>query len=568
MMGETLNQMPPGWMRTTLGEVLEFKYGKSLPAKKRNDYGYPVYGSNGEVGRHSVPLTQGPTLIVGRKGSIGEIHLSNEKCWPIDTTYFIDEFYEQPPEFWLHRLRTLRLADLDRATALPGLNRNDAYKLAIDLPPVNEQKRIVARIEELQAHSNRTREALESIPDLLEQLRKSILGAAFRGDLTKKWREQHPDVEPASELLKRIRVERRKRWEASELEKLKGKGLTSDKLDEAFGKQRKKYKDPIQVDTSDLPELPEGWRWAYWDEVGFCQNGRAFPSKYYSEEGVRLLRPGNLHVSGRIEWTPENTRRLPETWAERYKEYIITEGELVINLTAQSLKDEFLGRVCLTGPSERCLLNQRLARLTPVELPPEFCLWLFKSPVFRRYVDTLNTGSLIQHMFTTQIKNFILPLPPKQEQEMLVQMVEELLRVREKFDESLSSLDDLLDNFNQSILSKAFRGQLVPQDPNDEPASVLLERIRKEKERDATIKKPKDRRIGKKMKKKKDKQKELLVVLREESRAMTPEEVFLSCGFEEDSVDAFYEQLRKAVDSKQVREMREGDLIQLEVIEE
>ena len=109
-------------------------------------------------------------------------------------------------------------------------------------------------------------------------------------------------------------------------------------------------------------------------EIGFCQNGRAFPSKEYTSEGVRLLRPGNLHVSGGIEWTENNTRYMPESWATAHPDYVIGGGELVINLTAQSLKDEFLGRVCMTSSAERCLLNQRIARLTPVEVDGD--LWL------------------------------------------------------------------------------------------------------------------------------------------------------------------------------------------------
>ena len=128
---------------------------------------------------------------------------------------------------------------------LPRISSNQLGELIINLPPLNEQKRIVARIEELQARSRRAREALEAIPDLLDQLRQSILAAAFRGDLTKEWRERHPNVEPATELLKRIRAERRKRWEEAELEKLKAKGLSDDKLQEAFANRRKQYKEPV-----------------------------------------------------------------------------------------------------------------------------------------------------------------------------------------------------------------------------------------------------------------------------------------------------------------------------------
>ncbi len=86
-------------------------------------------------------------------------------------------------------------------------------KVKILLPPFNEQKRIVAKIEEFQAHSRRAREVLETVPDLLDQLRQSILAAAFRGNLTRQWRQENTDIEPATELLKRIRSERRKRWD-------------------------------------------------------------------------------------------------------------------------------------------------------------------------------------------------------------------------------------------------------------------------------------------------------------------------------------------------------------------
>jgi type I restriction enzyme S subunit len=89
---------------------------------------------------------------------------------------------------------------------------------------------------------------------------------------------------------------------------------------------------------------------------------------------------------------------MPEKWAADYPGHLIGPDELVINLTAQSLADEFLGRVCLTSPGEHCLLNQRIARLTPVLLPPRFLLCVFKSPWFRKFVASLNTGSLIQHM--------------------------------------------------------------------------------------------------------------------------------------------------------------------------
>lgn len=338
------------------------------------------------------------------------------------------------------------------------------------LPPLNEQKRIVAKIEALQTRSDAAKQALDAIPPLLEKFRQSVLAAAFRGDLTKAWREAHRDVEPARELLERIRAERRRKWEQDN--------------------PKKKYVEPKPVDPEGLPELPHGWCWARWEEIGTCQNGRAFPSELYCKEGTKLLRPGNLHISGRVEWDKDNTRAMPDNWATEYPNFLIGPGELVMNLTAQSLKDEFLGRVCLTGDGERCLLNQRIARLTPVIVSVRFCLWLFKADVFRQYVQGLNTGSLIQHMFTSQVYDFILPLPPKDEHEAIVSRLEEMLKLRESVSWSTATMADQLPLLNQSILAKAFRGELVPQDPNDEPASALLDRIRAVRETTAEPKRP------------------------------------------------------------------------------
>src|SRR5690606_14916157 len=109
-------------------------------------------------------------------------------------------------------------------TTRQRISRKNLGDLELPLPPLNEQRRIVDKIEALTARSRRAKEALDAVPALLDKLRQSILAAAFRGDLTKEWRAAHPDVEPASVLLERIRKERRARWEEAELAKLRAKG--------------------------------------------------------------------------------------------------------------------------------------------------------------------------------------------------------------------------------------------------------------------------------------------------------------------------------------------------------
>lgn len=441
-------------------------------------------------------------LVFARSGSI-------EKAWRVtcvpDAVFASYLIRGSPPSelvgMWLETYvkSPSYLSQIRRAAAGTGMSNVNATKLAsieVPLAPEMSMRSVVRAVEALTVHSKKAKESLDRIPALLEKLKRSILAAAFRGDLTKDWREAHPDVEPADVLLARIRAERRRRWEEAEFARLTARGKVP--VDD-------RWKDPYQadeqLDASDLADLPSSWCWARWNQVGTSQNGRAFPSADYAGEGIKLLRPGNLHVSGEIEWSDANTRRMPDNYSTKHPDYIVAGNELVMNLTAQSLKDEFLGRVCLTGADERCLLNQRIARFKPTLIPPRFFLWLFKSPRFRAFVDELNTGSLIQHIFTTQIDAFVFPLPPEPEGKVLVERIDAWFSILNRLEATLLAQRGRLPKLDASILAKAFRGELVPQDPADEPASALLERIRATREAtsasdDTPLKRPRTRRAA------------------------------------------------------------------------
>jgi type I restriction enzyme S subunit len=136
-------------------------------------------------------------------------------------------------------------SEIDQAasgTTRKRISRKNLGSLPLPLPPLNEQRRIVAKIEALQERSKAAKAALDAIPPLLEKFRQSVLAAAFRGDLTKSWRERQPEIEPATVLLDRIRAERRRRFTEAN--------------------PKKKYIEPAPVDPSGLPELPAGWCWA------------------------------------------------------------------------------------------------------------------------------------------------------------------------------------------------------------------------------------------------------------------------------------------------------------------
>lgn len=172
-------EAPKGWIQTTVGEILTIQYGKSLPAKMRETGQYKVYGSNGIIGSHNIGLTNAPTIIIGRKGSIGKIHFSESSCFPIDTTFYIDSFNGNNPKFISYLLESLPLSNMNRSTAIPGLNREEVYALKIYLPPISEQDEIVKIIDITLSRINQSIISLNHIPKLIDKYRTEIFNSIF-----------------------------------------------------------------------------------------------------------------------------------------------------------------------------------------------------------------------------------------------------------------------------------------------------------------------------------------------------------------------------------------------------
>jgi restriction endonuclease S subunit len=157
------------------------------------------------------------------------------------------------------------------------------------------------------------------------------------------------------------------------------------------------------------------------------QEGRGFPSSDYSNEGIRLLRPGNLGEDGYLIWTQDNTRSLPSSYEKSAAEYVLSPGDIVINLTAQSLEDGFMGRVCLLNQGDKSLLNQRLGRfICESVILPEFLFRYLQSSSFRKWADRRNQGSKIKHMYWSNLRNYPLLLPSLSEQHLAIQIMRDI----------------------------------------------------------------------------------------------------------------------------------------------
>ncbi len=341
------------------------------------------------------------------------------------------------------------------------LTQGQMREAGFRVPPLNEQKRIVAKLDALQARADAAKQALDAIPPLLEKFRRSVLAAAFRGDLTREWRARNPDVEPASELLARIRAERRRRWEEAN--------------------PKKKYVEPEPVDTSELPELPEGWCWATVEQL--CWDG---PTNGYSgntdgDARGTLTMKLSATTSGQMRLDASTTKRLNESLPADAK-YWMEPGDLLVQ-RANSL--EYIGAAAVfRGYPEPIIYPDLMMRLRTTRTSIGDLLWrYFNSSLCRGWFRSMATGTAgnMPKINGAVLRSTRIPVPPGREVEALLRKIESTFDGIAAAEASALSLLTYQEQMDRAILAKAFRGELVPQDPNDEPAEVLLERIRAER---------------------------------------------------------------------------------------
>lgn len=165
------------WRTVPLGDICKLEYGNNLTDKMRNGGSVPVYGSAGIVGWHDTPLTKSPTLIVGRKGSVGNVFYSDIPCFPIDTTYYVEETVCKENLRWLELfLCHFDLRQLNMATAVPGLNRNIVHLIKIPLPPLEEQKQIASLFQSIDTAIEEVEEQEKNLLNLKNKLLGELCG--------------------------------------------------------------------------------------------------------------------------------------------------------------------------------------------------------------------------------------------------------------------------------------------------------------------------------------------------------------------------------------------------------
>ena len=479
---------PDGWASTTLGELcLKPQYGWTTKASSKGGKAKLLRTtdlSGGRVDWETVPycseapreladyLLEEGDIVISRAGSVGLSALIGPCPEAVFASYLIrfrlrngverSYVYQflQSPEYWE------QISQEAAGIALQNVNAKKLAGVHLPLPPLPEQHRIVAEIEKQFTRLDASVAALKRVQANLKRYRASVLKAACEGKLVpteaEVARAEGRAYEPADRLLERILAERRARWEAQE-------------------KPRDNYKEPVAPDTSNLPGLPEGWVWATLTQISDLKGGATKGRRFRAGESlteVPYLRVANVQ-RGYLDLSEIKTIEVTQ---EVVDQLALVPGDILF--TEGGDRDK-LGRGWVwKGELDRCIHQNHIfrSRLLLSEIPPEFVSWWGNSFGQTFFEQSGKQTTNLASINLSVLSSFPVPLPPLAEQHRIVAEVERRLSVIQQAEVAVEVNLTRAERLRQSILKQAFSGRLVPQNPNDEPASALLERIRLERE--------------------------------------------------------------------------------------
>jgi type I restriction enzyme, S subunit len=458
------NALPKGWRRVAIKDMADsIQYGLTASAAERKEgprFLRITDIQDGRVDWSTVPscdiakeqipkyrLSSGDLVFARTGATTGKSFLIGECPEAVFASYlirvrvsadvdsrYLSAFF-QSPDYWR------QIEGGKRGIGQPNVNGSVLGEVQFPVAPLPEQRLIVAEIEKQFARLEAGVAALRRVQANLKRYRAAVLTAACEGCLVPteselaKTGHRKSKFETGEGLLAHILVNRRQKW--------KGRG---------------KYNEPNAPDTTNLPKLPEGWKWATVAQLSFLDIGFAFKSAEFAKSGVRLLRGENLEP-GKMRWS--DTRYWPDSKLDEFRQLLIREGEIVLAMDRPLVSSGL--KIARARPDDLpCLLVQRMARFRPInEEMTSFMFTALNTHGFIKHLLGGQTGTQLPHISGDGIQSFPIALPPLTEQKRIVAEVERRLSVVEEMEAVVSSNLQRATRLRQSILQKAFTGNLI-----------------------------------------------------------------------------------------------------------
>lgn len=348
------------------------------------------------------------------------------------------------------------------------------------IPPPTEQERIANKLDELFSELDKGVENLRTAQQQLKVYRQALLKHAFEGKLTADWRAQNPDkLESAEALLVRIQKEREACYQQQLTEWREAQQIweAAGKIGSKPAKPRVPKVQPLLTteELMELPGLPEGWAWG---RLGFMTCGVEYGTAAKSSETgkVAVLRMGNIQNS-RFDWQD----LVYTDDADEIAKYSLRHDDVLFNRTNSP---ELVGKAAIYKSEQPALFAGYLIRLNQIGsiAKAQFVNLFLASHVAKQHGSNVKTDGVNQSNINGEkLANYPFPYCHVSEQDAVVAVLEDKLSNLEKLESTITTSLQQAEALRQSILKKAFSGRLVPQHSDDEPASVLLERIRSER---------------------------------------------------------------------------------------
>ncbi|MEI6704674.1 MAG: restriction endonuclease subunit S, partial [Deltaproteobacteria bacterium] len=361
----------------------------------------------------------------------------------------------------------------------------------IPLPPLPEQHRIVAKIEELFSELDKGVESLKTARDQLKVYRQALLKHAFEGKLTEKWREENKGIDvvgakqgsaasPVFDLRGNRHVDQNQNKSQNQGEADETLASPLQERERVPSKRRKDLPPLSAEELAELPELPLGWEWVKLGntdaEISDGPFGSNLKTSDYVAKGVRVVRLENIGV---LEFIENRETYITEEKYDLLKRHTVTAGDIIFS----SFILENI-RVALIPPSITKAINKAdcfCVRLAGETLFSSYAVMFLSSRHVYKQLEALIHGIGRPRINTTQLKSVAIPVCCIEEQKTITSELDSRLSATDQLDQTIATALQQSETLRQSILKKAFSGQLVPQDPHDEPAAVLLERIKAER---------------------------------------------------------------------------------------